>query len=323
MQRDNFFVNYKALLILLVVIGHFTGPFRNESYFFEFLVISIYCFHMPAFVFITGYFSRKNDLLRLVKSLLIPYLLFQVLYYLMNYFFDRNSDFSLLTPNFSLWYLLSLFCWRIMIDKAVKIKGILFLSIAAGVLVGFITGIGAYGTVERTITFFPFFIMGHMFNKDKFIKYAEKLPVKIVSALLLCLLFTYLYFSCESINFNVLLMKYSYEKQDVLQLGWLYRLLVYLFATLFTFLIAVIIPRKKHCYTYIGQRTMSIYLFHGIVYKIAQYGFHMDRYINETGGMLLILLCAVFLTYILSLKPFDYIIKKISSLPLENLFRLN
>lgn len=319
MQRDNFFDNYKAFLILLVVIGHFTGSFTNENHFMNFLVTSIYCFHMPAFVFVSAYFSNRNNFYKLLKTLFLPYLIFQFIYYLLQNLYENNVNLNLLTPKFSLWFLLSLFCWRVFIDKLIKIKGILPLSILAGVLVGFVNSIGAFGALERTITFLPFFILGYNFNKESFMNHAKKPAVKAASAALLAIILTILYFYCDYIDFDVLIMKYSYAKSDILQWGWLYRLFIYMFSSLFIYLLAVVMPKNRHTFTYIGQRTMSIYLLHGIIYKIAQNSFHMDRWINELKGMLMILLLAILLTFILSLKPFDYLVRKLSSLPVEKL----
>ena len=57
-ERDYFFDNLKAVLIFLVVLGHFLLPIHGKSV----LVIIkrlIYVFHMPLFVFVSGYFSKK------------------------------------------------------------------------------------------------------------------------------------------------------------------------------------------------------------------------------------------------------------------------
>lgn len=64
---------------------------------------------------------------------------------------------------------------------------------------------------------------------------------------------------------------------------------------------------------------MSIYLMHGIIYKFLQYQTNLYHTINTVIEMLLILLFAILLTFILSLKPFDILIRKISSIPIEKL----
>ena len=56
-ERDYFFDNVKAVLMFLVVLGHLLLPIHGES----FLVVVkrlIYVFHMPMFVFVSGYFAK-------------------------------------------------------------------------------------------------------------------------------------------------------------------------------------------------------------------------------------------------------------------------
>ena len=114
-------------------------------------------------------------------------------------------------------------------------------------------------------------------------------------------------------------MKYSYVKSGLFQWGWLYRSLIYVFSTILIYLIAVVIPRNKHWFTYLGQRTMSIYLLHGLIYKFIQYRTNLYDTVDTVIEMLFILLLAIILTFILSLKPFDMLIRKISSVPIEKL----
>ncbi len=317
MQRDSYFDNFKGLLILLVVIGHFIGAFIYKNHLMEFLVITIYGFHMPAFAFVSAYFSKKNHILKLVKTLLIPYFIFQVVYFIFLYVIGREDSFELLQPYFTLWFMLSLFCWRLIIDKIIKIKGIILISYVAAVLAGYITAIGSFGAIGRTITYLPFFILGYSFNKEKFLEFADHKAAKIGAYIVLAFLLVFLYFGSNYIDFDVLIMKYSYEKSDSLHWGWLYRTLIYVFSTCFIYLVAIVIPRNKHWYTYLGQRTMSIYLLHGIIYKFIQYQTDLYDSVNTTVEMFLILCLAVVITFILSLKPFDAFIKKLSSVPLE------
>ncbi len=322
MKRDSYFDNFKGILILLVVIGHFIGSFLYKNNLMEFLIITIYSFHMPAFVFISAYFSKRNNFLKLVKTFLIPYFIFQSIYFIFLYFSGRESQFSILRPYFALWFMLSLFCWRILTDKIIRIKGIVPISYIMGILVGYITIIGAFGAIGRTITYLPFFILGYTFNKERYMKFADNNTVKISSFIIFILILIFLYFGCDYINFDILIMKYSYEKSGILSWGWLYRTLIYIFSTFLVYLITIIIPRNKHWYTYLGQRTMSIYLLHGIIYKVIQYQTNLYDTVNTTFEMILILFLAIILTFILSLKPFDTLIKKLSSIPIEKLFTL-
>ena len=73
-QREYLFDNYKVLLILLVVIGHFIEPSNDQNPFLYELKWGIVAFHMPAFIFISGYFSKRiPSLKKMLCGLVIPY----------------------------------------------------------------------------------------------------------------------------------------------------------------------------------------------------------------------------------------------------------
>lgn len=59
-ERDYLFDNIKGLLIFLVVFGHLISYSSfKKIHSIDFIYLSIYIFHMPIFVFISGYFSKK------------------------------------------------------------------------------------------------------------------------------------------------------------------------------------------------------------------------------------------------------------------------
>ena len=56
-QRSPYWDNFKGFLIILVVMGHCMWAYR-DSHIAGYLVKLIYIFHMPAFIFVSGYLSR-------------------------------------------------------------------------------------------------------------------------------------------------------------------------------------------------------------------------------------------------------------------------
>ena len=79
-DRDYFFDNARAILIFLVVLGHLLQPYTSEDKFLQALYLLIYSFHMPTFLFISGYFAKNLDkpnyLEKIAKKLLLPYVIF-------------------------------------------------------------------------------------------------------------------------------------------------------------------------------------------------------------------------------------------------------
>lgn len=83
--RDLSFDFAKGLLITLVVIGHAIQVLHGGNYTSNPLYIFIYSFHMPAFIFISGYFAMKSmqmsfyDMLKTrIVRLLIPAIIWSI-----------------------------------------------------------------------------------------------------------------------------------------------------------------------------------------------------------------------------------------------------
>lgn len=78
--RDNQFDNIKAILIFCVVLGHVISNFgRTGSAAVTYDII--FSFHMPAFLFVSGYFAKYNPK-KIFASLFPLYVIFQILQYL-------------------------------------------------------------------------------------------------------------------------------------------------------------------------------------------------------------------------------------------------
>lgn len=87
--------------------------------------------------------------------------------------FGNSFSFSYLyTPYWTLWYLLSLLFWRIMIQytpKRLLEKPYLYLAIA--VIVAVFCGLMPYGrimSIQRTLNFYPFFLFGYYIKQGVF-----------------------------------------------------------------------------------------------------------------------------------------------------------
>ena len=75
-ERNYWLDNTKFLLILLVVVGHFISSFRKYelvNHFYYFILL----FHMPLFVFITGFFCKNfNSRKSKIVNYAVLYLIF-------------------------------------------------------------------------------------------------------------------------------------------------------------------------------------------------------------------------------------------------------
>ena len=119
-QRDAFFDNAKYLAIVLVAVAHSWEPLKGDSRILEGVYTVVYSFHMPAFIVISGFFSRGFDmrpdrLKRLVTGVAVPYIVFETAYSLFKRYADHDPgmEISLLDPWFLTWFLVALFVWRL------------------------------------------------------------------------------------------------------------------------------------------------------------------------------------------------------------------
>ncbi|MEE1314110.1 MAG: acyltransferase family protein [Lachnospiraceae bacterium] len=320
--RDSFFDNYKALLILCVVIGHFLDHFTSDFRIAEILRIYIYFFHIPAFSFISGYFARKNNFQILVQKLLVPYIVFQVIYYIMYTGIGRDVEFTLLSPFFTLWYLIALFFWRLIINPASRIKHLLFVSFACSILIGFIPDCADFLSLSRVVAFFPFFVMGHQFNKQTFEKYTNKHSIKAASAILLVGLFIFIYYHYELFEIPVLNCQDCYSELGQTYTGWFLRFFFLVFAACLIYAIAAIIPKKRTPYTFLGKYTMRVYLCHGLIYKYLSLGTDVLDIVNGPTDFLIYLVSVILMAFALSYIPLESFLEAITNIPKQLLIQM-
>lgn len=58
-KRDAKWDNVKLILIILVVVGHVADYYMSKSTIMYIIRFYIYIFHMPAFLFVSGLFSKR------------------------------------------------------------------------------------------------------------------------------------------------------------------------------------------------------------------------------------------------------------------------
>lgn len=255
--RSPYWDTLKGLLIILVVLGH-CGTALNEG-----LLSVIYAFHMPLFILISGYFSKKQPIIsKQNKRLAIIYLLFNTIYIIIDAYTVDFSMNRLLTPSFALWYILSLLYWRCALqlipNKWIEKPAYMIIgSVAVGLLAGFIP-IGSEMSFQRTFCFWPFFIAGYYLRKYDGIK-KVRMQNRLLSSILLISLFIVVYYLLPPFYANN-----AYRTVNDI---WL-RGLQLLLAAVMCFCILVIMPEKMGKITIVGQFTLLIYILHPPLIKI-------------------------------------------------------
>ncbi|WCK57205.1 acyltransferase (plasmid) [Aneurinibacillus sp. Ricciae_BoGa-3] len=260
-ERDVYFDNAKFLLICLVVIGHGMEPYFFSNQMLQPIYSLIYFFHMPVFVFISGYFSKRvKKPQRYLQQMVYPYLIFQVLYtvfvgYLNNQVFSIN----LFIPFKMLWFLVSLMAWNLLLIGFTRIKYAVLISVIVGILVGYIQDIGAYISLSRIFVFFPFFLLGYYANRAWITK-IKQVP-NVIYFVYLSLFFFFIIY--HPISFAWFYESSSYPLMNHAEwYAGLYRMGMYGGSLITGMAFLAFVPEKKRFYTTLGERTMYPFLLH-------------------------------------------------------------
>lgn len=267
-KRNIFWDNYKGILVFLVVFGHFISSYATnlpESLAAK-VYIFIYSFHMPAFTFCSGYFS-KSERSRSTESLtnfFLYYVVFNTMMLLLAYFY-LDSSIKFLTPYLSYWYLISLITWRFLVAKLSKVKGIILISIVLSLALGYNKEITDVLSLRRTVAFFPFFVAGYKLDMQRFEDFLRcRKRWHLAAALVLCFVASAVAFWAVN-QFGVTpnsTYMFSYNKEA----GIFQRILIFTVSFFAILCMCLTIPNCNVPFlSKIGKNSLLIYLVHRFV----------------------------------------------------------
>lgn len=265
-ERVDLLDNLKGLLIFLVVFGHSLELFKDEYFITQVLYVFIYLFHMPAFVFVSGYLSKNVDKARQTAftTFFLPFLLFNILWNGIAAIVTWDLDkFSFITPGWALWYLMSMFLWKISLKDLVRIKYIVPISFIVGLGAGIFGEFNGILSLSRTLVFFPFFLIGYFTSEDRFFKL--KKPSRFFSCGIILLALSFAIFICY---FKVFPVEFLYGSDSFqtytvpIWLGLISRALLYIIGFSFVFVLANTMTAQNTFFSKIGRNTLPIYILH-------------------------------------------------------------
>lgn len=317
MMRNYKLDTLKGILIYLVILGHLLELVYKDNTIARTLYIAIYSFHMPLFVFTTGYFAKCN-LKKICMHMVYPYVLFSVLFWLCSAYWWKNAkSLSFFTPYWLLWYLLATAIWSLSIPLWEKIKGkrqILFLLCCTVIacLAGYDTRIGRVFSLSRIVVFFPFFVLGNYWRQYEKNHSEKKKTSNAIKKIL-------------SMGLFALCMILFISHQKDVRYTWLYEAtpysvsryhagirLFHMITGLFSVFAAMFcLPEKPvKGLSELGKRTMPIYLLHGFIIKCMSH-YAVVKYLGivdkKMTTVILCVLTAVILIIILSSKCVLYV----------------
>lgn len=326
-ERIYFWDNIKFLLIVLVVVGHAIDLYTKDSLAMKELFLFIYIFHMPLFIFISGYFSKgaiSGKKLRVDKVFmyLILYVMLKTCFFIMSkYLFkEEQVTFNLLTESMIPWYLFAMSVWYCgtYFIKKLNHSHVFILSIILSIAIGYNKNIMDFLCLSRIIVFFPFFILGYYLNKENIIKILSNKKLKIVSlSVFVITIIAILKYGDSLYTFRGFFTgRNPYAVLNEPIYGGIYRLLFYGLSTFISLAIMYLVPKKKLFISKLGRRTIQVYFLHDIIISICHHYNIESCIVNSYQGhwVMLYIVCAILLTFIISLKVFEY--------PFQWLFKL-
>lgn len=285
-NRSAYWDNIKGFLIFLVVFAHCLFNFQDKEAI-EAIVQCIYLFHMPAFIFVSGYFgkSEKAHSSKSILTLLFAYFIFDsITGVIMGW-----DDF--LNPIYSYWYIMALVLWRIATKYIPANATSLLVSLIASIAVGFIPEITNTLALSRTIAFFPFYLAGLMLPKGSFeTKQNRLLPG--LAALAVAVIVAYIVIIPLDFDTGVMLMDAYSEPSRAIE-----RLCVLVCASAATFAVLDFAPRKEiPLLTSFGRNSLSIFLLHRLITLAFRKAFVGQRALVILPGAVLlsVLICLAF-----------------------------
>jgi len=276
--RDTYLDILKGILIILVLVGHFGADAAGESHILNTITVFIDIFHMPVFVFISGYCSKN-----IAKSresgfrLLIIFALLQILWAVLSGILFRSWSVlaNMWIPGPALWYILALSVWKYYLRDLIKIRYIVPVSFVLAVLSSLTVSLMPVMALPRIVGFLPFFLLGYFVDHTTLEK-IKRINIA-VSLIILSAIFGLSYFITVKLELHIKILSHNYS---YLEFGVGDNPVIGLAANAASYILALVagiafisvckVFEKNRWLIRIGQRTLPIYILsnyiqHGVL----------------------------------------------------------
>ncbi|MFJ8859812.1 acyltransferase family protein [Streptomyces sp. NPDC102451] len=299
-RRDAYFDNVKYLAIVLVAVAHAWEPVMDGSRTARALYMIVYTFHMPAFILVSGYFSRSFDMSaprvkRLVTGVAVPYVLFETAYSLFRRYAGGEDDtpISLLDPLFLTWFLIALFIWRVTTPLWQSLRHPLPVALVIAMLASVSPDIGDDLDLQRVCQLLPFFVLGLLMKPEHF-QLVRRREVRMLSLPLVAGSLVFAYWAAPRMQLGWFYRSNSAQEMDFQWwAGPVMTLAMFGCALLLTVAFLAWVPRRHMWFTALGAGTICGYLLHGFLVKGADYYDLFDRYEWLSGPLGLVVVSVV------------------------------
>jgi len=304
--RVPFWDNARFLCVTLVVIGHGVQRLTADSDNALIVYLFIYAFHMPAFAIISGYFSKPGSpntrqMTKVITDIIVPYVIMESIWTLVQFLVEGKNEFNPTQPSWTLWFLLALGIFRLILPYLALLKFPLLIAVAASVGVGFFANVDSTFSLSRAIGILPFFVLGWKLNEwglvDRWRRVTDSRWVRVAAVAVLA---TWLAVVVTNIGLwrDIDLRFWFFYDDSYDGLGedqwWagLVRLGLIVLAVVLTGAFFALIPRRETWITDFGTSTMYVYLLHSfILYPLRETGILKDEHASAVWLVSMILAC--------------------------------
>lgn len=316
-KRDITLDTAKGLLIIFVLMGHFCADYNGNSLWFNAITNFIYIFHMPCFLFISGYLSKsleKNE--KKALDTFLDFVLFEIIWIIFCIVVRRTDQYlNFLVPGAALWYVLALSFYRLVLKNITNIKYNVIWSLILGVLiitidVPFAPILG----IPRIIGFLPFFLLGYYFD-NKNLEKIKKINV-MFSIIFFSICFGLSIYMVKSPIDFLKLFSHNYQHFDIMINNKLISLAFnsasYLlsFISIFFFINIASKIKIKFISNRLGKNTLPIYILSNYIqwiYFLANVHFVVNPYIRYVLALMMVILTLIVCSNKYIVKYFNWV----------------
>ncbi len=287
-QRTPFWDNARFACIVLVVIGHAIQRQTGESDAAYGVYLLVYAFHMPAFAIISGYFSKSGapnapQMARVLTDIVIPYVIFDALWGLIEWALTGRGDPNLTKPSWTLWFLLALAIFRLVLPYLALLKWPLLWTVVISVAVGYLPNLDSTFSLARALGLLPFFTLGWWLREhdvvDRLGLLRRRSWAVIAGAIAVFVVAAVVAWTFSDTWRAARLGTWMFYRDPYGDLGgtewWAggIRLALMAVALVLTAAFLALVPLGTYWWTRFGTYTMYIYLLHTFVlYPLREYG---------------------------------------------------
>lgn len=273
--------NARWIAITLVVVGHGILPLIGEDNVAYSVYLFIYSFHVAVFVTVSGYFAKSGPpnarALRLILTdIVFPFFIFETIWTVIRWALGSAFELDYTTASWTLWFLIALAVWRIVLPYLVMLRYPLLIAIAISIGAGYTETIDSTLALSRTFGMLPFFVFGWKLRQWQLTGWWLDLPARVAwrwrtgAIALFAALLVVMPIAIETWR-DLRLRRFMLYDESYEAIGYdepwsgAIRLALLLVAMVLAVAFIMLMPRGAHWITPFGGATMYIYLLHTFV----------------------------------------------------------